>query len=392
MNKRGGEKTVKKKTAQKARQRKAKQEKKVKNFMTTLKENALKQNRVAAATKIQTAARVKRNKKIVANKRRNKAANASKVKKTTKPKTAKTLRKQVALYGLSQKQFKKELENIGYQFNEVKNAKINKNKNLVYVGTKGYKIFSPLNSNKKYQLKSNNTLNPYKIAINNYNKSVRNTNPIPRAYPNKKSYFNALSAALSDDNNFNKKKLKYKGKKKPKTNSLKNMGKQIEANVMAGGKRGAKQQKRKKLKKAIQKKKQFYNELIKGQKVFVKAFSGKRKGASNNNPRIAQWFPGKIISVSNGKIKKYEVEVNNLSSNQKNGIGYNNLGPNMTVVVGKSCIANINSPIIQSKAFRKENTNNGKRYVRNKNNGTKIVRPLKSRNKLTNKLSKEYKK
>ena len=121
-------------------------------------------------------------------------------------------------------------------------------------------------------------------------------------------------------------------------------------------------------------------------------FSGKKKGASNNNPRIAQWFPGKIISVSNGKRKKYEVEVNNLSNNQNNSIGYNDLGPNMRLLVGKSCIANINSSIIQSKAFRKQNTNNGKRYVRNKNNGTKIVRPLKSRNKLTNKLYKKYKK
>jgi len=326
-------------------------------------------------------------------KSKSKTSNSTSTKPKSKPKIKAPPKP--AFYGLTQPQFKKELEKIGFKYKEVPNAEYSNNTNLVFVGKKGYLLFSPSNNNKVKHLEKNNKNNPYKIAINDY-KSV--SNGTKRKYTTKgrfllalKKKYKAVSNARTARKNARKKALN-KGKK-AKTNSLTKMGKQIEANGMTGGKKhGAKQQKRKKLKKAIQNKQQFYNKLTKGQEVFVKAFSGKRKGVSNNNPRIAQWFPGKIISVSNGKIKKYEVEVNNLSSNQNNGIGYNDLGPNMRLVVGKSCIANINSSIIQSKAFRIENTNNGKRYVRNKNNGTKIVRSLKSRNKLTNKLYKQYKK
>tara|TARA_B100001248_G_C27372344_1_gene452337 strand:+ start:812 stop:1615 length:804 start_codon:yes stop_codon:yes gene_type:complete len=225
VNKRGGEKKVKRKQRKKTSSKKAANASYVN--LKQIPGSNIHTNNLTVNGSALTSEKIMR--KVGTKKR--------KVNKTTKPKTAKTLRKQEALYGLSQKQFKKELENIGYQFNEVKNAKINKNKNLVYVGSKAYKIFSPLNSNKKYQLKSNNTLNPYKMAINNYNKSVRNTNPIPRTYLTKKNYFNALSAALSDDNNFNKKKLKKKKPKKTSTNKVKKAVKKIEPKVKLNAQR-----------------------------------------------------------------------------------------------------------------------------------------------------------
>ena len=63
-------------------------------------------------------------------------------------------------------------------------------------------------------MKPTNLLNPYKIAINNYNKSVRNNNP--REFPTKNSFFNSLNEGIKAEN-FNTKMKKRTAKSKVKS-------------------------------------------------------------------------------------------------------------------------------------------------------------------------------
>ena len=140
-------------------------------------------------------------------------------KRKSKPKTTKPKMKappKPAFYGLTQTQFKKELEKIGFKYKQVPNAEYSNNTNLVFVGKKGYLLFSPSNNNKVKHLEKNNKNNPYKIAINDY-KSVSNGKK--RKYTTKGRFLLALKKkykAISNSKTARKdarKKALNKGKK-----------------------------------------------------------------------------------------------------------------------------------------------------------------------------------
>ena len=122
----------------------------------------------------------------------------AKPKPKTKPKPAKPKPKaktkaktkappKPAFYGLTQPQFKKELEKVGFKYKEVPNSEYSNKTNLVFVGNKGYLLFSPSNNNKVKHLEKNNKNNPYKIAINDYKKSVNKKTE--RKYSTKGRFF-----------------------------------------------------------------------------------------------------------------------------------------------------------------------------------------------------------
>ena len=122
-------------------------------------------------------------------KRKSKPKTSTSTSTKPKPKAKIKAPPKPAFYGLTQPQFKKELEKIGFKYKEVPNAEYSNNTNLVFVGKKGYQLFSPLNNNKVKHLEKNNKNNPYKIAINDY-KSV--SNGTKRKYTTKGRFLFAL--------------------------------------------------------------------------------------------------------------------------------------------------------------------------------------------------------
>ena len=174
------------------------------------KANAM--NKIAAnkvqANKVQANARNKGSKLM-------KLIGTSPKKKAPKKKApAKTNRKTQALYGLSQKALKTQFNSIGYKYINVN--KSNNNiivSNQVRVGKNAYILYSPSDTNKTKPLTPTNKLNPYKIAIDNYNNSVKKNKP--RAFPTMNSLLTYLNSY--NNSNFNENMLKKNKPAKKKT-------------------------------------------------------------------------------------------------------------------------------------------------------------------------------